>query len=248
MQGNSGGILLSDDTGPTHDNLISLNTVSDNAYACGLVLASHPPATVASSTVPYGVYHNTVYGNRSQRNGLSNGGGAGAGVFASVPGAKAYGNIIVDNLLADNGLPGVAMHAHTADQQMTDNIVVGNTIVNNGADTEDAATPGPAGINVYSKVAQAGNIISSNSIQSESYDVVINNPALVQVNFNALQTSAGGAGVGVDNLGSGKVDATENWWACPNGPGVPFTCSSAVGTLVQGYPGLSSPIPAQPIY
>ena len=165
VQGNSGGILLSDDTGPTHDNLISFNVVSDNAYACGLVLASHPPAPVSGASTPYGVFHNTVYGNRSQRNGLSNGGGAGAGVFASVPGAKAYGNVIVNNLLTDNGLPGVAMHAHAPDQNMTDNMIVGNVIVNNGADTEDASTPGTAGVNVYSLIPQAGNIISGNSIQ-----------------------------------------------------------------------------------
>ncbi len=248
VQGNSGGILLSDDTGPTHDNLISLNTTSDNAYACGLVLASHIPAAISLLSAPAGVYHNTVYGNRSQRNGLLNGGGAGAGVFASVPGAKAYGNVIVDNLLTDNGIPGVALHAHVPGQQLTDNMIVGNTIVNNGADTEDAATPGPTGINVYAAGPEAGNIISSNTIQNESYDVAINDPAPVMVNFNALQLYGSGAGVGLINLGAGPVDATENWWSCANGPGIPWTCSSAMGAKVQGYPGLSSPIPSQPMY
>lgn len=248
VQDNSGGILLSDDTGPTHDNLISLNTVSDNGYACGIVLASHPPAPVSGVTAPFGVFHNTVYGNRSQRNGLLNGGGAGAGVFASVPGAKSHGNIIVNNFLSDNGLPGVAMHAHTPGQQMTDNVIVGNTIVNNGPDSGDAATPGPAGINVYSLVPQTGNIISGNSIQGESYDVVVKDPALVQVNFNALQRFGGGAGVGLDNLGAGVVDATENWWACSTGAMLSVSCSAAVGALVQSSPGLSSPIPAQPSY
>lgn len=246
VQNNSGGILLTDDTGPTHDNLISFNTVSDNAYACGLVLASHPPAPVSGSMVPFGVFRNTVYGNRSQRNGLLNGGGAGAGVFASVPGAKAYGNVIVDNLLSDNGLPGVAMHAHAPGQDMTDNMIVGNTIVSNGPDTEDASTPGTAGINVYSLVPQAGNIISGNTIQGESYDVVVNEPALVQVHFNALQSS--GSGTGVENLGAGAVDATVNWWSCPNGPGISPGCTLAEGAQVQASPGLSSPIPSQPNY
>ena len=25
--------------------------------------------------------------------------------------------------------------------------------------------------------------------------------------------------IGVDNIGTGTVDATENWWGCPDGPG-----------------------------
>ena len=44
VQGNSGGILLSDETLATHDNLISGNTVSNNPYDCGITMASHPPA------------------------------------------------------------------------------------------------------------------------------------------------------------------------------------------------------------
>lgn len=38
-----GGVLLSDDTGPTHHNLVSFNTVTDDAGACGLTMASHIP-------------------------------------------------------------------------------------------------------------------------------------------------------------------------------------------------------------
>src|SRR5579875_463155 len=85
VQGNSGGILLSDDTGPTHHNLVSYNTVIGNPYACGITMASHMPATGAAN--PYGVFQNTVFANRSKDNGLQAGGGAGIGIFASVPGA-----------------------------------------------------------------------------------------------------------------------------------------------------------------
>ncbi len=42
VERNSGGILLSDDTGATHDNLIVGNTVQDNPLDCGITLASHP--------------------------------------------------------------------------------------------------------------------------------------------------------------------------------------------------------------
>ncbi|MHB8341176.1 MAG: hypothetical protein ACYDB7_08380 [Mycobacteriales bacterium] len=37
----SGGILLTDETGPTHGNLIEGNLVEDNAYDCGITLPSH---------------------------------------------------------------------------------------------------------------------------------------------------------------------------------------------------------------
>ena len=47
MSNAGGGVLLSDDTGGTHHNLVSFNTVTDNTGACGITLASHiPPSTV----------------------------------------------------------------------------------------------------------------------------------------------------------------------------------------------------------
>jgi parallel beta-helix repeat protein len=244
VQGNAGGILISDDTGLTHDNLISFNTVSDNPYACGITMASHVPAAVTGSPTPFGVYHNTIYANRSQRNGRAIGGGAGIGIFASVPFAKAYGNVVVDNLVSENGLPGIAMHAHAPFQSLNDNMIVGNTVVSNGADSADATTPGPTGINLYSLTPVTGNIISGNSIQGESYDVMLKVPALVQVNFNGLL----GLQTGVGNLGVGPIDATENWWSCPNGPSIPGSCSFPSGNNVVAFPGLSQPIPPQPNY
>ena len=42
---NSGGILITDETGPNQGNLISGNNVHDNPYDCGITLASHGPAT-----------------------------------------------------------------------------------------------------------------------------------------------------------------------------------------------------------
>ncbi|MCU1320848.1 MAG: hypothetical protein JWM43_497 [Acidobacteriaceae bacterium] len=244
VQGNAGGILISDDSGPTHDNLISFNTVSDNPYACGITMASHVPATVSGSTVPLGVFHNTVYANRSQRNGKLVGGGSGIGVFASIPFAKTYGNVVVDNLVSENGHSGIAMHAHAPFQSLNDNMIVGNTSIANGADAGDAATPGPTGINLYSLTPVTGNIISGNSIQNESYDVVVKVPALVQVNFNALL----GLQNGLNNLGVGPVDATQNWWSCPNGPTIPGSCSSSLGNNVVAFPALSQPVPPQPNY
>ena len=41
VSGNSGGILVSDDTGPTHDNVIEDNTVTKNLSDCGITLPGH---------------------------------------------------------------------------------------------------------------------------------------------------------------------------------------------------------------
>lgn len=241
VRGNSGGILLSDDTGATHDNLVSFNTVMDNKFACGIVLASHVPATVAGTSVSPGVFHNTIFGNHSEHNGYEAGGGAGIGIFASVPGAASYGNVIVNNLLDRSGHPGIALHAHAPGQNLNDNMIVGNTVTDNGADTADAATPGPTGINVFSVGPATGNIISGNSIQRETDDVVVNDPALVQVQFNNLQRGD----VGVDNLGAGTVDAVWNWWGCPNGPEAGRLCSTTGGPNVVSSPWLQIAAPVQ---
>src|SRR5579875_3338250 len=222
IAGNSGGILNSDDTGPTHDNVISFNTVYNNPYACGITLASHPayvpPVVPVSTTVPaaYGVYHNMVYANRSRANGNANGGGSGVGIFASSPGTMSYGNVVVANYLTENGLPGIAMHAHAPNQKLNDNMLVANTLTNNAADTADAATPGPTGINIYSLMPISGNMVIGNSLQQEAVDVAIHAPAIpipnapspALVQFNSL----GGNGIGVDNLSVGApVNATENF-------------------------------------
>ncbi|HMF77908.1 MAG TPA: right-handed parallel beta-helix repeat-containing protein [Bryobacteraceae bacterium] len=244
VEGNAGGILLSDDTGPAHDNLVSFNLVRNNPFACGITMASHAAASISGSAVPLGVYHNTIYANRSTRNGNGVGGGSGIGIFASVPDAKSYGNVVVNNFVSDNGHPGISMHAHVPGQNLDDNMVVGNTIMNNGTDTGDAATPGTTGINVYAAGPVTGNIISGNSIQKDSYDVVTHNPALVQVQFNNLW----GLQYGLSNLGNGPVYATNNFWGCPLGPIGIGSCSSVEGSNVETTPWLKLAIPTAPQY
>ena len=147
--------------------------------------------------------------------------------------------MVVNNLVSENGHPGIALHAHAPAQNLTDNMIVANTVVNNGADTGDAMTPGPTGINLYSLLPAAGNMILSNSIQGEMVDVGVKDPALVQVHFNSLN----GSGYGVYNLGVVGVDASSNWWSCSNGPTLPGSCSLGNGNL-QTYPWLQAPPPS----
>jgi parallel beta-helix repeat protein len=247
VTGNAGGILISDDSGPTHDNLISFNNVHDNPNACGITMASHVPAPSTGAAAPFGVYHNTVFGNRSLRNGAGIGGGAGFGIFASIPGAKTYGNVVVSNFAKDNGHPGIAMHAHAPEQQLSDNMLVGNTLIGNGADTGDAATAAPTGINVFSGVPTtnaSGNILSANTMQDEGIDVAVKNTQAVTVQFNNLL----GKGTGVANLGTGAVDATNNWWGCIFGPTLaPGLCSKASGA-VSSLPWLLQPAKIEPAF
>jgi len=235
---NAGGILISDDTGSNHDNLITGNTVQDNPYDCGITLASHHFG-LGPQDPTSGVYHITVSGNTSARNGLRTGEGAGVGVFAGPPGAQNWGDVVIGNTLTGNGLPGVALHSHTVFQKLTDILIAGNTISGNGPDS-DPGTTVPTGIDVFSDsvhgaAAITGVVIVGNTIKGEGIDVAVKTPETVAVHLNNFFGN-----IGIDNLGTGTVDATMNWWKCANGPGS-NGCSSMLGAGVLTSPWLSQP-------
>ena len=226
VEENTGGILLTDDTGTTHDNMIKGNLVMNNPFDCGITLASHPAAALTGSSSPLGVFNNTIAANSSLNNGLFvPGAGAGVGIFDSVPGAKDFGNIVIHNRIEGNGLPGVALHSHTPGQNLNGNMIIGNRINGNGQDTSDAATTGPTGINIFGVSPITGTVISQNVITHETLDLVVNTPADVKADNNDLH---GSGRVGVQNVGAGTVDATDNWWGCKDGPGV-YPCSNVNG-------------------
>ncbi len=239
IEGNSGGILISDETGPTHDNWVANNVVKSNVYDCGITMPSHPRAPSLAPGAPFGVYGNTVSGNVSEYNGTM-GEGAGIGLFSFLPGARVSDNVIAGNEVIGNGLPGITMHAHAPGANMNNNLITGNYIAGNAADTADAATPGRTGINLYINVAGAsgpsGIVISKNVIKDEADDVVIKMPETLDVHWNNLN----GGGAGLVNLGTAAVDATDNWWGCGQGPGG-NGCSSVMGPNVTVDPALSSP-------
>jgi hypothetical protein len=235
---NSGGILVSDDTGPNHDNLITGNTVQDNPYDCSITLASHHFA-MSVQDPSLGVYHITVTGNTAARNGLANGEGAGVGIFTGPPGAQNWGNVVVGNTLINNGLPGVALHSHAPFQTLRDHLIAGNTISGNGPDS-DPGTTVSTGIDVFSDPAPGvapitGVIITGNTIRNEGIDVAIKTPGLVAVHLNNLLGDQG-----IANLGTGLVDATLNWWKCAGGPAA-NGCSTITGAGVQSAPWLTQP-------
>jgi parallel beta-helix repeat protein len=251
LSGNADGILLSDETAASHHNLIVGNIVRDNPLECGLVLASHPPM---GSTPPfyaphYGVNNNTISQNVSANNGVQVG-GAGVGLFSDGNGpGRVSGNVIIRNKLTGNGLPGVALHTHVGPafgapaDDMDGNMIIANFISGNGADMFDTATPGTAGININSGGGGSpvqGTVISQNVIQNEQVDIAVNTPAKLNAHLNNLL----GGNVGVANVCAldsaactGTIDATENYWGCPAGPGG-SGCTTTSGSSILFTPWL----------
>ena len=167
VRNNVGGILLTDEDGPTSGVLITRNRVLNNTKDCGITLASHffqlggPVAPDAG-----GVYLNQVLDNTSIGNGA-----AGIGVFAGPPGAAAWGNVVVGNVANDNGLPGVAIHSHTPGQRIDDNVIADNSLSGNGPD-DDANTVDPTGISVFSAVDPIPHVtVAFNRIRNEHYGI-----------------------------------------------------------------------------
>jgi hypothetical protein len=236
VEGNAGGILVSDDTGPNHDNLISRNLVQDNPYDCGITIASHH-FNLGPTDPALGIARITVIGNTAARNGLATGEGAGVGIFAGPPGAQNNGNVVANNVLTGNALPGVALHAHSPFQSLNDHVIVGNQISANGPDG-DPGTTVPTGISIFSGVVPlTGIVIAQNVFKREGIDIVMNAVAgtSVAAHFNSFFGD-----VGVDNIGAGTISATYNWWKCAGGPGA-NGCSAVQGSGVTTDPWLRHP-------
>lgn len=240
---NAGGILTSDETGPSDHNLLSENYVHDNSYDCGITLASHAPATsiVPTAKLSFGVWYNTISRNTSLRNGTISP-GAGVGIFAPSPGTTNTGNVVIHNDLIDNGATGVAMHNHAAPPSpappvnLNDNAIIGNHFSGNGPDNPGAPTSGPTGINVFSMGVISGTAISQNTFDGEAIDVGFSAPSgQLNVHFNDFSS-----GTAIDNLSTGMVDATENWWNCATGPNGK-RCATVQGSGVSFTPWLTSP-------
>lgn len=253
IAGNADGILISDETGMSRENLVTKNIVNDNPEECGIVLASHPPvgSTPPNFAPHYGIVHNTISENVVSHNGVQVG-GAGAGIFSDGAGqGRVANNIIMRNQLTGNGIPGFALHSHVGPafglpaDDMSGNMVIGNFISGNGADGDDTATPGTAGININSGGGGSpvyGMIISGNVIRNEDIAVAVNTPAEVDVHLNDFLNGK----IGVANVCSfdgaqctSFIDATENFWGCAAGPNA-GGCASTSGTRIRWNPWLQT--------
>ena len=232
---NAGGILVSDETATTHDNVVTRNLALDNPYASGITLASHPAYQKpgATANLAYGLYNNTLSDNDSIHNGFgAPSGGAGIFIFAPGAGNRAYANQIVANRLIGNAMAGVAIHnliivstqGNSNNPDASRNAIVNNYIAGNGADAA-ALTTVPTGISILGVSPITDLNITNNFIEDEDISVAFNSASTLEVHLNDFQARH----VGIVNLNpDGIVNARENWWGCPGGPGS-MGCSTIAG-------------------
>jgi hypothetical protein len=204
VQDNLGGILITDELGPTHGNLISSNKVLDNSGDCGITMAGHN-VNAAAGTVPQpskgGVYDNIVIYNTANDNGLK-GLGGGILIAAGAPGSGVYDNTVQNNTANGNGLGGFTLHSHSPGQYFADNRIVDNTFLNDGLAGNPGGKPGDVdagitqsvGIIVFSAVAPlTGTVITGNNLGDEYYGIWTENVPQVDQSANNF-----GSGVTID--------------------------------------------------
>jgi len=186
---NSGGVLLTDETGPTHNNVVANNVVTGNASDCGVTVPGHNPAALSKSgklqPAVAGVYRNAIVHNVITNNGNK---GEGAGVlFANAgPGTASYNNLVAGNYIAGNELAGVTMHAHTVKpgqhEYLSGNKIIGNKIGPNnlGGDPLDfPASPKDTrttGVLVFSGGTPVSTVIAHNRIFGNHFGIWLSKP------------------------------------------------------------------------
>jgi len=190
VRNNIGGILLTDENGPTYGNTITGNMVLNNTKDCGITLASHYFSLTAVATPSVGgVYRNTVTNNTSNGNGA-----AGIGVFAGPPGAAAWSNVVSGNTAMNNGEGGIMIHSHTPLQNVNNNVVTNNTLSGNGIDPDNPNDDAPTGISIFSAVIPIPfTVVSLNQISNEHYGINSTNA----VTLSGLNTNVFAASVAV---------------------------------------------------
>lgn len=141
---NAGGILLTDEMGPTAHNVVGHNVAFDNADDCGITVVGHNPNAAPNgkpAPAAGGVYANDIIGNTSNDNGLV-GQGAGIILAGAGPGTAVYDNLVRYNNAHDNGLAGVTLHDHAPGQYMNGNAIIGNSFDHNALTGGANGTPG----------------------------------------------------------------------------------------------------------
>lgn len=195
VSGNAGGILLTDEVGPTAHNTISHNVVVGNVYDCGITLAGHSTEAVSAEGKPQpskaGVFDNKVIGNVSNGNGVK-GEGAGILMAAGAPGSGVYGNLVKDNTANGNGLAGVTLHSHAPGQDLNGNQIVGNRLSNDAISgnkgepgDEDAEVTATTGILIFSAATPLkGIVVKGNKISDVHYGIWTKNAPKINVKAN----------------------------------------------------------------
>ena len=201
VKDNLGGILLTDELGPTADNTISHNDSLDNAYDCGITLAGHNPKATANGkpqpTVA-GVYGNKILDNVVDGDGTK---GQGAGILmgGGAPGAGVYNNLIEGNTANGNGLAGITLHSHffgpgAPPADLNGNKIIDNKVSHNGVNDNSEAEFSPAD---FAKGATVGILVGSDVVKLTG--IVVRGNTISDTHF----------GIWTKNDGS-KVSAKKN--------------------------------------
>ena len=187
VQNNAGGILVSDEFGPNHGNVIENNAIQNNVLDCGITVASHPHSFPGGNPGPgYGVYGNLIEDNSS-----SNNGGAGVGIFDPTPGTKAYNNTVLNNVISGNGYAGVMLHSHAPNQGLSGNKIIGNWIgQNNLAGDTDSGDLATTGILVWSAVSPVTGLVIENNVivGGNHFGIWVVGPIKSHLSHNTIST------------------------------------------------------------
>src|SRR6185437_12267475 len=196
--GNTGGILLSDETGPTAHNRIAGNIVANNLFDCGITVVGHnPKAAPGGKPAPKtaGVYGNLISGNQISGNGIK-GEGAGVVLATGLPGGAVYDNMVSGNTINGNGMSGVTVHSHVPGQFLNGNVITGNQIgMNNlNGDTDfaphvDKQTTGV----LVATVKPLAITVSGNLIVGDHFGIWMTGP----VTLHGIHNTFDGVTVGV---------------------------------------------------
>jgi hypothetical protein len=191
VQSNSGGILLSDEFGPTAGNLLLGNLVLNNVYDCGITIVAHLPMQFGG-----GVHDNRVVGNVVNGNGVQ-GEGGGILLASGAPGGGVFSNQILFNVAEGNGLAGITVHKHDPASNLNNNVFVGNTLRYDALDgwgagmTGDSDTAGDpsadhqtTGLLIDAVSPVLGTVISGNHISDVYYGIWTTNVPPLAPNAN----------------------------------------------------------------
>jgi len=187
---NTGGILLTDELGPTTRDLVWGNRVVDNELDCGITVAGHNPMAVQGGTrMPSvaGIYDNTIAGNVSDDNG-NRGEGAGILLAGAGPGTGVYDNVVKHNEASGNELAGITLHSHAPGDDLNGNAFVGNRLRddNLGGDP-DAGVSDTTGILLFSAVTRLqGIVVRGNVIKDVHFGIWTQNAPPIPANANAF--------------------------------------------------------------
>jgi nitrous oxidase accessory protein NosD len=193
---NAGGILLTDETGPTAHNWIAHNDSVANVEDCGITLAGHNPEAFAMGKPQPskgGIFDNKIVGNIALADGIL-GGGAGILLASPVPGGGVYDNLVQGNSADESGLPGITLHSHAPGQDLNGNRFIDNQLANNGK-TGNEGKPGDAGtgleatagIIIFSAVTKLeGIVVKSNKISKEHFGIWTKNAPPINAAANTF--------------------------------------------------------------